>query len=484
MNLCSNTCPSIEEIDCCEFIGRKQTPKSCLPILIPKNDQFHNAHKNNLRCLDFKRSQPFPCNYTHLRPHKREQFNVLTSFTDASNVYGSTLEKQHAVRLFEDGLLKTSKGNLLPFEEDIAHVCERSSTEPPKTFLAGDVRANENPALQSLHTLWMKEHNRLASIIKENSNNSLSDEDIFQEARRFLIAEWQQIIYAEWLPIILGPELIKQFNLDLDSEKLYNPELSPNIFNGFSTAAFRFGHSLVASKISMMSDNDTMREVRLSNTFFDTNIMLEGGFSELMRGLCIQRAEKRNSIINDELRNFLFLSEAHPFGSDLASRNIQRGRDHELASYDGFRKALGLSPLPGSFFSHPPAELKREQWTKLSRIYHSPSDIELFPAGMCEENVEGGLVGQTFGRIIAEQFRRLRFGDRYFFTHKSVNRNIRFCDEDLEAIRNRTMFDVICDNMSNEMSRAPLSPFLASSDMATCEERSLLEPTPLCQAGN
>ena len=64
---------------------------------------------------------------------------------------------------------------------------------------AGDVRALEMPGLASLHTLWMREHNRLASQIR-NLSSDLTDEEIFQIARKILIGEMQNIVYDEYLP--------------------------------------------------------------------------------------------------------------------------------------------------------------------------------------------------------------------------------------------------------------------------------------------
>ena len=44
-----------------------------------------------------------------------------------------------------------------------------------------------------------------------------------------------------------------------------------------------------------------------------------------------------NNILTDAIRNFLFKKPGKFFGSDLAARNIQRGRDHELGSYNSYR---------------------------------------------------------------------------------------------------------------------------------------------------
>lgn len=75
----------------------------------------------------------------------------------------------------------------------------------PILNLAGDVRANIHPHLATMHTLWAREHNRLAEELSE-MNPHWDDETVFQEARRIVIAEMQHITYDHWLPALLGKQ--------------------------------------------------------------------------------------------------------------------------------------------------------------------------------------------------------------------------------------------------------------------------------------
>ncbi len=127
---------------------------------------------------------------------------------------------------------------------------------------------NENPGLQSMHTLWMKEHNRLARALKAE-NPSLGDEELYQEAKRYLTAEWQQVVMAEFLPVVLGPALVRKMGLSTDGPSIYREAVRPDISTEFATAAFRFGHSLISKDILLMSnDFATSTVMTLKDNFF------------------------------------------------------------------------------------------------------------------------------------------------------------------------------------------------------------------------
>ncbi|VDM29705.1 unnamed protein product [Toxocara canis] len=83
--------------------------------------------------------------------------------------------------------------------------CRRnfSVENPIRCFLAGDYRANEQLGLMSMHTIFMREHNRLAALLA-NQNQRLDGETIFQEARKIVGAQMQHITYYHWLPKVLG----------------------------------------------------------------------------------------------------------------------------------------------------------------------------------------------------------------------------------------------------------------------------------------
>jgi peroxidase len=86
---------------------------------------------------------------------------------------------------------------LLP--KDPANLNEANET----VFSAGDERSSENILINTLHVLFVREHNRLCDLYK-NQHPTWTDEQIFQKARTIVIAEYQNIIYKELLPTVFG----------------------------------------------------------------------------------------------------------------------------------------------------------------------------------------------------------------------------------------------------------------------------------------
>ena len=155
--------------------------------------------------------------------------NLLTSFIDATQVYGPNAARSRELRTFSGGLLKTSEGispkSTLPQGQDAS--C-RNTDDRVKCFAAGDGRVNENVGLTGIHTLFMREHNRLASELAR-INPAWSDERLFQESRKILIGEMQHIVYSEWLPLVVGFNTAGLFDLIPLSGKQFYSGYNPSV---------------------------------------------------------------------------------------------------------------------------------------------------------------------------------------------------------------------------------------------------------------
>jgi peroxidase len=376
-------------------------PKTAYNIAVPMGDPHFDPYYTGTQLIYLSRSH-FDPNTGIDNP--RQQVNEITSFLDGSMIYGSDAIRAAALRTFSGGLLKTSAGNLLPFNTlGLPNANDTHRFPDDQLFLAGDVRANENIELTSLHTLFVREHNRLAGQIA-TATPSLGDEQIYQLARRYVIGEIESITYNEWLPALLGRSLGPYTG--------YHAWVNPGIANEFSAAAFRVGHSMVGDDVEFLDDDgeEVREELPLKDAFFNPAVVSETGIDPILKYLASDKSEEIDTFIVDGLRNFLF-GPPGAGGFDLASLNIQRGRDHGLADYNTARAAYGLPRVHS--FADITSDTALQQ--NLQELYGTVNNIDLWVGGLAEDHVRGGSLGPTFTRIIADQFQRLRSGDRFWY---------------------------------------------------------------------
>ncbi|XP_063968758.1 peroxidasin homolog isoform X1 [Lytechinus pictus] len=430
----------------CKDTCENQVP--CFPIQVPEGDR--RIHRT--QCIEFTRSSAV-CGsgstsvfFNRIMP--REQINQITSYIDASNVYGSTKEITDKLRDLNNeygrlkvGLQVGSGRFLLPYNRDTPIDCDRDEDESPiPCFLAGDFRANEQLGLLSLHTVWMREHNRIAQKLRE-VNTHWNGETVFHETRKIIGAAMQHITYTSWLPKVLGPKGMEM----MGKYEGYNPNTDASIVNAFATAAFRFGHSLVQPIVKRL--NSTFQPISHGNlplhrAFFSPyRIVDQGGIDPVLRGLfgSAMKAPSPDEMVNTELTEHLF-EMVHEIALDLAAINIQRGRDHALPGYNDWRVLCNMSAA--ATFDDISSEIRNpDVRRRLEELYGHPGNIDLFVGGLSENAIEGGLLGPTFTCLLARQFHRLREGDRFWYQNPGV-----FSPEQLTQIKQISLARVICDN--------------------------------------
>nr|XP_039257330.1 peroxidasin-like isoform X1 [Styela clava] len=482
----------------------------CFPIEVNPNDPrhrtfhhhaTHHSHRGSntldgatTTCMEFTRSSAV-CGsgitsvfFSALS--RREQINQITSYQDASNVYGSTDEETKNLRdLTSDlGLLKEGQPlepgqkPLLPYNvysdldsdssviRPVAPIeCRRGDSESPQErsvpcFLCGDHRCNEQISLTSMHTLWMREHNRIARKLKQ-LNKNWNGETIFNEARKIVGAEMQHITYSHWLPKILGP-----YQKRIGEFKMYNPNSPSSIVNVFATAAFRFGHTMINP--IMFRLNQTWGEhdhgnLMLHQAFFAPyRIIHEGGIDPLIRGLIAKpmKARDSDSNMNSELIERLF-ALAEEVALDLGALNIQRGRDHALPFYNEWREFCNSTRA--RTFDDLAGEITNQQVRQqLQNVYGNPENIDPFVGMILEDITSGSRLGPTLGCLISEQFMRIRDGDRLWYENPGV-----FSPVQLTEIRQSSLAKIICDN-TDGISSVPRDVFRNTpiSDFVSCQE--------------
>jgi hypothetical protein len=365
----------------------------------------------------------------------RQQINAITSYLDLSQVYGSNDTVANALRTFSGGQLKTSPGDMLPYNNTTYFTVQQlaalnMANDPqavPSTslFAAGDLRANENIELTALQTLFVRNHNRIAAELQAEHPN-WNDEQLYQEARKINIATEEMITYNNYLPDLLGKNALPAY-------VGYTPTVDPAIATEFSTVAFRFGHSLLSNQIQRQDNNGNAindpagAPINLAFDFFDPTLLnptptmdpMTGQTSTdidpILKGDADGNSQAMNLLAINEIRNLLFANgTAMDNGQDLIARDIQRARDDGIGTYNQVREAFGLPPVTS--FAQITSNVAVQNELKVA--YGTVDNIDSFIGGLAEDHVPGSDLGPLFQAALVDQFTRLRSGDRYFYLNE------------------------------------------------------------------
>lgn len=336
-------------------------------------------------------------------------------------------------------------------------------------FVAGDVRVNEQPGLTALHTLFVREHNdiadelalRLGTPDPKARNYDEEVEHLFQAARESTCARIQTVLFEgsdSWLRALLGQSAVDKGGKYYDDQgmkryegykptgveapkpkdgkkRAYNAQVYGEIFNSFAHGLFRFGHSMVPSVLPVRSiHNGTFGAgIELENAFFrPTANVVANGIEPLLYGLASSRANAIDSTLTNVLRNFLFraLPDAPganlPFGMDLLSLNIKRGRDHGLESFAQLAEALGMDYKS---LEAPDDPAVREALHKLycEGVHDDVSEVECFKKYVdlffcvAEPSSDGYEVPRLLAEFLNFQFYALRSADRFYVLADAYN---------------------------------------------------------------
>lgn len=315
----------------------------------------------------------------------RESETRNTPIIDASTVYGDYF-KHDLIHELRDGAscrLKTSAGKMLPLQHG------------GREFLAGDERATEHAILASLHTIWMREHNRLCLEMPA----SWTEEQKFWKARQVVIGKIQHITYEEWLPAVFGTQY---HLLSTQPAKGSGTRLTME----FATVAFRYGHTQIPDPIGPFA---------LPTIFFNAPLVIQMGIEPFLSAAFQTRAQKVDSKVIDGLREFLFAAGPHVIGEDLMTRNLFRHRELGMGTYQQIKDCFA-SPSP-----------------------YTPLGLDSFPELLSEPLVPDSSLPPTLARIIAEQFRRLRDNDPNYYLKIAGQIGSKYYNE----IRQTTLASVI-----------------------------------------
>ncbi len=368
-------------------------------IAVPAGDPWFDPMNTGAQSIHFNRSASVG-GVVDARQHANE----ITHYLDGSMVYGSDTTRAAALRDFSGGRLTMTGDGFMPRNTFGLPNANDTGAPDDSLFLGGDIRSNEQVGLTAMHTLFVREHNRWADTLSAQ-NPGWNDETIYQTARKIVGAEIQKITYEDWLPSMMGSKL--------DAYTGYDDTVNPSMSSAFSTAAYRFGHTMLNEQLLLTGpqgqDNGSYN---LFESFFNPDLITPAGkMDDLLRGLAWQEANEVDTQVVNDVRNMLF-GPPGSGGLDLLAINLQRGRDHGIVDYNTMREDFGLAPVDSFDDITSDSDLA----DAIAAVYDDNIDnIDAWVGLMAEDHVAGAAIGETLMAIFDDQFSRLRDGDRFFY---------------------------------------------------------------------
>ena len=420
-------------------------PLESYVIAVPAGDPWFDPSNTGTQVMAFARAA-----YTEPPDAPREQINFTTSYLDASMVYGPNPNRALALREKVGGRMLLGTDNLLPRNTNGLPNANGGPHADTNLFLAGDVRANEHVGLTALHTLFVREHNRICDSLAATEN--WTDEQLYQRARKIVGAIIQAITYEEFLPALLGPYIPRP-------SEGYDTNRNATVANEFATALYRIGHTMVSSHLmKVRTDNmhDPSGPQDLRESFFDPHLLPSLESVEMyIKGFAARRQQSIDPMLIDDVRNFMF-GPPGSGGLDLAALNIQRGRDHGLPTYNAVRIGYGLTPALS--FADITSDSALQQ--ALASVYSTPDDVDLWMGAIAEDHLPEAAVGELVAAGMAEQFSALRDGDRFWYEWDPE-----LDHEDRLMIRNSTLCEVIRRNTEIDMLQADVFHVISETEL-------------------
>jgi hypothetical protein len=186
-------------------------------------------------------------------------FNFRTPVLELDSVYGSG--PQQDAFLYDrdsrdrDGARRGRIQFLIDYEEDDQRILRPDLPRNRQgTAIIGDPRNDENLLIAQLHLAFLKFHN---AVVNELWGTTKDADVAFAEARRLVRWHYQWIVLHEFLPRIVGADLVGRVltedvpyeernpKLKHEGRKFYDWKNQPFIPVEFSVGAYRFGHSQV-----------------------------------------------------------------------------------------------------------------------------------------------------------------------------------------------------------------------------------------------
>uniref|UniRef100_A0A671RC12 Prostaglandin G/H synthase 1 n=1 Tax=Sinocyclocheilus anshuiensis TaxID=1608454 RepID=A0A671RC12_9TELE len=321
----------------------------------------------------------FAQHFTHqfFKTHNRVGLGFtkgLAHGVDAGHIYGDSLDRQLDLRLHKDGKLKHQVVNgeiYPPTVLDAPVKMNYPPSVPPELQLAiGQEVFGLLPGLSLYATLWLREHNRVCDILKQE-HPTWGDEQLFQTTRLIIIGETIRIVIEDYVQHLSGYRL----KLHFDPALLFT---SPFQYQNRIAVEFNqlyHWHPLMPDSFHIAGE-----EIHYPQFLFNTSILTHYGVEKLVDAFSTQPAGQIGGGHN-----------IHPVVRKVAEGVIIESRELRLQPFNEYRKRFNLKPYTS--FSEFTGE--KEMAKELEKLYGHIDALEFYPALLLEKTRPGVIFGES-----------------------------------------------------------------------------------------
>ncbi|PNY19822.1 Uncharacterized protein TCAP_07465, partial [Tolypocladium capitatum] len=372
------------------------------------------------------RSAPVPGTGTS-KDNPRENVNMATTWLDISSLYGSTPDVAIALRSHTNGKLLTqeiqargtkAKASYLPFNSMKVPTRTRPGMPPESLFAGGDPRTNEDWMLLGVHTLILREHNRLCDILVKQKPD-WDDERIYQTVRLIMSAKYallansyQMAYWTDQMPwpqddgFPLYRQMFHKGPMEINPANTYPWPLvtkngRPMTVSAEMAVVYRFHEFIISSFPIKDAANETMWEQDLFSTGFNATGFIDTGLENVLRGMVASHIPNFKSGVDEAFRS-AGVYRGQPF--DVATWSVVHEREQGLPTFNQYFRAYNLQdpavpvPVRDTFekFSSDP-----EMIANLKRLYKTPDDVDLVVGVQLDEEYFPGTTVPKSALIIS-----------------------------------------------------------------------------------
>lgn len=417
--------------------------------------------------MPFARS--LPCARCRLGP--RMISNTVTAAQDLNSVYGVSIAMSNARRTMVGGRLKsqTIEGDEIFAVERFNNSGRFRCFEEKCELSPFDVRNVQLQTGQAFALLFHRNHNRHARKLAK-AHPLWKDEQLFQEARRWNIGEYQHCIFNEYLETLIGCDLARKFGIAPEAVghfSAYKADVDLRTVIEFQSTAGRHGHAALAEDIHVVEPKTgkkskiNFRDAALAESIFYDGLV-DGVFSEQISRPAF---ETTPSI---PFKTFLYNLPGRTFGLDLGALDIHRQRDHGIPGYIHYLEYC--HNVDAHSWEDLLQFIDAENIEKLKEHYKNVADVDLYVGGHYERKQADALAGPTFACIIGIQFHNVKYGDRFFYEHGRQIGSFKL--EQLNEIKTKTsLASILCKNTKFvKVLRDPLRLMSETNRLVSCSE--------------